>query len=56
MFQNLTRAFAPALGGSLFDWLRVLYPVWGAAGRGGGACLGVDWPVRTGTGRVHDHH
>ena len=28
MFQNLTRAFAPALGGSLFDWLRVLYPVW----------------------------
>ena len=30
MFQNLTRAFAPALGGSLFDWLRVLYP----SGRG----------------------
>ena len=28
MFQNLTRAFAPALGGSLFDWLKVLYPVW----------------------------
>ncbi len=28
MFQNLTRAFAPALGGSLFNWLRVLYPVW----------------------------
>lgn len=28
MFQNLTRAFAPALGGRLFDWLKVLYPVW----------------------------
>ena len=28
MFQNLTRAFAPALGGGLFDWLKVLYPVW----------------------------
>ena len=28
MFQNLTRAFAPALAGDLFWWLRVLYPVW----------------------------
>ena len=28
LFQNLTRAFAPALTGGLFDWLRVLYPVW----------------------------
>ena len=28
IFQNLTRAFAPALGGSLFHWLRTLYPVW----------------------------
>jgi len=28
MYQNLTRSFAPALGGGLFDWLRVLYPVW----------------------------
>ena len=26
--QNLTRAFAPALAGDLFHWLRVLYPVW----------------------------
>ena len=28
MFQNLTRAFAPALSGDLFHWLRTLYPVW----------------------------
>ncbi len=28
MYQNLTRAFAPALAGGLFDWLRTLYPVW----------------------------
>lgn len=28
MYQNLTRAFAPALGGNLFDWLTVLYPRW----------------------------
>ena len=28
IFQNLTRSFAPALGGSLFHWLRTLYPVW----------------------------
>ena len=28
LYQNLTRAFAPALTGGLFDWLRTLYPVW----------------------------
>lgn len=28
IFQNLTRAFAPALAGDLFHWLRTLYPLW----------------------------
>ena len=28
LYQNLTRAFAPALKGDLFEWLRTLYPVW----------------------------
>ena len=28
LYQNLTRAFEPALGGDLFEWLRTLYPVW----------------------------
>jgi cytosine/adenosine deaminase-related metal-dependent hydrolase len=28
IFQNLTRAFAPAVNASLFDWLSTLYPVW----------------------------
>ena len=28
LFQNLTRAFAPALAGDPFEWLRTLYPVW----------------------------
>lgn len=28
IYQNLTRSFAPALDGGLFDWLRTLYPVW----------------------------
>ena len=28
LFQNLTRAFAQALAGDLFEWLRTLYPVW----------------------------
>ena len=28
IYQNLTRSFAPALAGNLFDWLRTLYPVW----------------------------
>ncbi|MGO2110628.1 MAG: amidohydrolase family protein [Pseudoclavibacter sp.] len=28
MYQNLTRAFAPAINGSLFEWLTALYPRW----------------------------
>ena len=28
IYQNLTRAFAPALTGGLFDWLTTLYPLW----------------------------
>jgi cytosine/adenosine deaminase-related metal-dependent hydrolase len=28
IYQNLTRAYAPAVNGSLFDWLTALYPVW----------------------------
>jgi cytosine/adenosine deaminase-related metal-dependent hydrolase len=28
LYQNLTRAFAPALSGGLFDWLATLYPLW----------------------------
>jgi cytosine/adenosine deaminase-related metal-dependent hydrolase len=28
LYQNLTRAFAPALTGGLFEWLGTLYPLW----------------------------
>lgn len=28
MYQNLTRAYAPAINGSLFEWLTTLYPLW----------------------------
>jgi len=28
IYQNLTRAYAPALNGNLFHWLRTLYPKW----------------------------
>ena len=28
IYQNLTRAFAPAVNGTLFDWLTTLYPLW----------------------------
>lgn len=28
LYQNLTRSYAPALGGGLFEWLRTLYPLW----------------------------
>lgn len=30
MYQNLTRAFAPAINGTLFEWLTTLYPRWAA--------------------------
>jgi cytosine/adenosine deaminase-related metal-dependent hydrolase len=30
IFQNLTRAYAPATRYGLFDWLRTLYPLWAA--------------------------
>jgi cytosine/adenosine deaminase-related metal-dependent hydrolase len=28
LYQNLTRSFAPALTGGLFEWLTTLYPLW----------------------------
>ena len=28
LYQNLTRSHAPALGGTLFQWLQTLYPLW----------------------------
>lgn len=28
LYQNLTRAYAPALEGNLFGWLTTLYPLW----------------------------
>jgi cytosine/adenosine deaminase-related metal-dependent hydrolase len=28
IYQNLTRAYGPALNRSLFDWLSTLYPIW----------------------------
>jgi len=28
LYQNLTRSYAPAINGSLFEWLTVLYPLW----------------------------
>jgi cytosine/adenosine deaminase-related metal-dependent hydrolase len=28
MYQNLTRSYAPAINGSLFSWLSILYPLW----------------------------
>lgn len=30
MYQNLTRAYAPAVNGTLFEWLTALYPRWAA--------------------------
>ncbi len=30
LYQNLTRSYKPAVGKTLFEWLRVLYPLWSA--------------------------
>jgi len=30
IYQNLTRSYAPAVNGTLFDWLTTLYPLWAA--------------------------
>ncbi|MPV48828.1 8-oxoguanine deaminase [Pseudactinotalea sp. HY160] len=30
IYQNLTRSYAPAVNGSLFNWLTTLYPIWAA--------------------------
>lgn len=30
IYQNLTRSYAPAVGGTLFEWLTTLYPLWSA--------------------------
>src|SRR5690242_3561086 len=32
LYQTLTRAYSPALGCDLFEWLRTLYPVWARLG------------------------
>ena len=32
LYQNLTRAYGPALEGNLFHWLQTLYPKWAPAG------------------------
>ena len=28
LYQTLTRAYGPAADAELFDWLRILYPIW----------------------------
>jgi cytosine/adenosine deaminase-related metal-dependent hydrolase len=28
IYQNLTRSYAPAVNGTLFEWLTTLYPIW----------------------------
>jgi hypothetical protein len=30
LYQNLTRSYAPAVNGTLFDWRTTLYPLWAA--------------------------
>jgi cytosine/adenosine deaminase-related metal-dependent hydrolase len=30
IYQNLTRAYGPAVNGTLFEWLTTLYPLWAA--------------------------
>lgn len=45
IYQNLTRSYAPAVNGSLFDWLTTLYPLWAASTRRPRMCRRTSaWP------------
>ncbi len=54
IYQNLTRAYRPAVNASLFTWLTTLYPLLGGPRRGGGLRLGVDRSGRARPRRLHD--
>ena len=48
IYQNLTRSFAPAVNGSLFDWLTTLYPIWAGLDEEAVLPLRLGGPGRTG--------
>ena len=54
IYQNLTRAYRPALDGNLFDWLTHAVPAVEPARRGGGVRVGVGRPRRARARRLHD--
>ena len=53
IYQNLTRAYRPAVNGSLFTWLTTLYPLWSRPRRGSGLPVGLD---RSGRARARGLH
>ena len=53
IYQNLTRAYRPAINGSLFAWLTTLYPLLGRPGRGGRLPVGLGRAGRAGARRLH---
>ena len=55
IYQNLTRAYRPAVNASLFTWLTTLYPLW--AGLDEEAAYLSAWvgPGRARARRLHDH-
>ena len=54
LYQNLTRAYAPALTGGLFDWLVTLYPLWARLDEEAAYVSAVRRADRAGARRLHD--
>ena len=53
IYQNLTRAYRPATGGILFDWLTTLYPRWALLDEEAAYLSAWVGPGRAGAGRLH---
>ena len=56
LYQNLTRAFAPALTGGLFDWLVTLYPLWARLDEEAAYVSAYVGPHRARARRLHHLH
>jgi cytosine/adenosine deaminase-related metal-dependent hydrolase len=59
LYQTLTRAYAPAAGVELFDWLRTLYPIWARLDEEavyGAALAGMAELLLSGCTTTADHH
>ncbi len=59
LYQTLTRAYAPAANVELFDWLRILYPIWAHIDEEAleaAALVGLSELLLSGCTTTSDHH